>query len=78
MLSALTESVFKPTYIDTSDNTDFYPFYNAIFDFCKDDAYEKPWSLGSYQFYEMDEEKNLYKILTHVNSTSPHSLGLYT
>ena len=72
-----SESTFAPTYIDTSDHTDYYDFYEAIYEYCKNDAIEKPWSLGSYQFYEMDEDIHRYKILTHVNATSPHSPGLY-
>ena len=40
------------------------------------DAYEYPWSYGSYQLYEMDEERHSYKFLTFVNLTESFSKQL--
>lgn len=71
------EEAFEPTYIDTSNHTTYFEFIDDVYKYGKGIA-EYPWSLGSYQFYEIDEDVHRYKILTHVNATSPHGLGLYT
>ena len=41
-------------------------------------AIEQPWALGSYQFFEMDEERHKYKILSYANTTSPFSTSLFS
>lgn len=71
------EESFDPTYISTKDDKDYFKFNQEVNDYCKNNVTEWPWSYGSYQFYEMDEEKNQYKILSYVNSTSPFSTLLY-
>ena len=49
------EEAFEPTYVSTAGDEDFYPFRDAVFDYCLNEANEQPWSYGSYQFYEMDD-----------------------
>lgn len=41
------------------------------------DATEWPWSYGSFQFYEMDEQRHMYKFITYVNITSPFVTQAY-
>ena len=65
------EEAFEPTYISTEGDENFYNFNAEVFDYCMNDANEYPWSYGSYQFYEMDEEKHQYKFVSYVNVTSP-------
>ena len=45
--------------------------------FCIYDAVEQPWSYGAYEFYEMDEEKHRYSILSYMNITSPLSTAFF-
>jgi hypothetical protein len=39
---------------------------------------EDPYSLGAYQFIEMDKESQKYKYIVYTNLTSPHSALLYS
>ena len=71
------QEAFNVTYIDTEGDSDFYNFYDKHQDYCLNDAYEYPWSYGSYQLYEMDEERHSYKFLTFVNLTESFSKQLY-
>lgn len=59
------------TYINTDDDPDFYNFENQLYDYCINNAYEYPWSYGSYQFYDMDEDRHSYKFISYVNITDP-------
>lgn len=71
----MASKAFEPTYIDTSADEDFYGFENALF---KDsDKNRNPWALGAYQFYEMDEDRHKYKILSYSNTTAPFSTSLF-
>ena len=68
---------FEPTYVDTAGDETFKGFHNRTLDYSINNASDFPWSYGSYQFFEMDEEKHQYKILSYVNVTSPYSALLY-
>ena len=71
------DEIFEASYVDTAGDEDFLGFHNRVFDFCVNTAVERPWSLGSFQFYEMDEDKHQYKIMSYVNTTSTFSTGVY-
>ena len=58
------EEAFEPTYVSTENDEDFYNFNQMVYDYCMNDASEYPWSYASYHFYEMDEEKHVYKFAT--------------
>jgi len=73
----MAAEAFETTYIDTTGDDNFYPFEDALYDFGIETANEQPWSLGAYQFYEMDEKRHKYKMLTYCNTTSPFSTGLF-
>ena len=45
--------------------------------FCINDAVDRPWSYGAYEFFEMDEDKHRYTILSYMNITSPLSTALF-
>lgn len=44
----MASEAFKPTYVDTSSDKNFYGFENALFDFSEDVAAERPWAQGAY------------------------------
>ena len=71
------EEAFEPTYVSTANHSDFYPFYDALLEYCQDEASERPWSYGSYELYEMDDEKHQYKFLSYVNATSPQAANTW-
>ena len=52
------EDKFDATYISTEGDEDFYHFNSEVFDYCENNANEFPWSYGSYQFYEMNEDRH--------------------
>ena len=54
------EESFETTYVSTEGHEIFRDFSMQVFDFCMNDAAEQPWSYGSYQFYDMDEDKHQY------------------
>ena len=74
----MSTKAFKPTYIDTFENKNFTDFYDELSDFSTNNVTEQPWALGAYQFYEMDEERHKYKILSYSNTTSPFSTSLFS
>lgn len=51
-------SYFEPTFIDTDGDVNYFDFDQDVYDYCMANATEFPWSYGSYQFYEMNEEKH--------------------
>ena len=73
------DEAFEVSYVSTEGQEIFLDYYDQIYDHftTQEKSGEKPWSYGSYQFYDMDEENNKYMFLTHVNLTSPFSTLLY-
>ena len=73
------DEAFEVSYVSTEGQEIFLDYHDQIFDHftTQESSGDQPWSYGSYQFYDMDEEKNKYMFLTHVNLTSPFSTLLY-
>ena len=71
------KGLYKPTYFNSTKNTDYYPFEQELSDWGSIKDTEQPWTYGSYQLFEMDEKRHKYKVITYVNMTSPFSTMLY-
>ena len=74
----MASEAFHPTYIDPQLDSTFQGFEDSLAKFSEETALERPWALGAYQFYEMDEEHHKYKILSYSNLTAPFSTSLYS
>lgn len=73
----MSAKAFEATYIDTSEHKDFYGFRDALYEFSTETISEQPYSQGAYQFFEMDEDRHKYKILSYMNLTAPYSTSLF-
>jgi len=73
----MADEAFAPKYIDTSEDSDYYGFEDALYDFSTIEADESPYAQGAYQFYEMDETRHKYKILSYTNMTQPYATSLF-
>ena len=69
---------YDASYANTEGQQSFLEFHDQIFDqFSSGEDSERPWSYGSYEFYDMNEETNQYLFMAHVNLTSPFSTLVY-
>ena len=71
------EEMFNVDYVDTTADKDYYGFDQEVFEYSSQQIDKYPYNLGSYQFFEMDEQRHKYKIMTFANLTSPYSTELF-
>lgn len=76
-LPGFDDGRYEVIYTDTYGDETFKNFEKFFFTRQYEEDTEAPWLYGSYQFFEMDEERHKYKVLSYANSTSPFSNSFY-
>ena len=65
------EFVIEPNEIDGED--DIFTFSDKLYEFSTETVDKEPYSIGAYQFFDMDEENHQYYFIVWANLTSAHA-----